>query len=43
MSTLTEKEIETTGTIALCKYGKLMIVTPRATVFGYPWMDTLTR
>ncbi len=42
VSTLTEKEIETTGTIALCKYGKLMVVTPRATVFGYPWMDTLT-
>ncbi|HLU66849.1 MAG TPA: hypothetical protein VKZ63_11260 [Kofleriaceae bacterium] len=41
VSTLTEKEIETTGTIALCKYGKLMVVTPRATVFGYPWMDTL--
>lgn len=42
VSTLTESEIETTGTIALCKYGKLMVVTPRATVFGYPWMDTLT-
>lgn len=41
VSTLTEKEIETTGTIALCKYGKLMIVSPRATVYGYPWMDTL--
>jgi hypothetical protein len=41
VSTLTEREIETTGTIALCKYGKLMVVTPRATVFGYPWMDTL--
>jgi tetratricopeptide (TPR) repeat protein len=41
VSTLTEKEIETTGTIALCKYGKLMVVTPRATVFGYPWMDTM--
>ncbi len=41
VSTLTEKEIETTGTIALCKYGKLMVVSPRATVFGYPWMDTM--
>jgi tetratricopeptide (TPR) repeat protein len=41
VSTLTEKEIETTGTIALCKYGKLMVVTPRATVFGYAWMDTI--
>jgi tetratricopeptide (TPR) repeat protein len=41
VSTLTVKEIETTGTIALSKYNKLMVVTPRATVFGYPWMDTL--
>jgi Flp pilus assembly protein TadD len=40
-STLTEQEIETTGTIALSKYEKLMIVTPRATITGYPWMDTL--
>lgn len=42
VSTLKASEIETTGTIALCKYGKLMVVSPRATVFGYPWMDTLT-
>lgn len=41
LSPLTEREIETTGTIALCKYGKLMVVSPRATLFGYPWMDTL--
>jgi tetratricopeptide (TPR) repeat protein len=41
VSTLTETEIDTTGTIALCKYNKLMIVSPRATVYGYPWMDTL--
>lgn len=41
VSTLTEEDIETTGTIALAKYQKLMIVTPRATITGYPWMDTL--
>jgi tetratricopeptide (TPR) repeat protein len=41
LSPLTEQEIETTGTIALSKYNKLMVVSPRATVFGYPWMDTL--
>jgi tetratricopeptide (TPR) repeat protein len=41
LSTLTETEIETTGTIALSKYEKLMVVSPRATVLGYPWMDTL--
>jgi tetratricopeptide (TPR) repeat protein len=41
LSPLTEQDIETTGTIALSKYNKLMVVSPRATLFGYPWMDTL--
>ncbi len=41
LSPLTEIEIEKTGTIALSKYNKLMVVSPRATLFGYPWMDTL--
>jgi tetratricopeptide (TPR) repeat protein len=41
LSPLTVAEIETTGTIALSKYNKLMVVSPRATLFGYPWMDTL--
>jgi len=41
LSPLTETDIETTGTIALSKYNKLMVVSPRATIFGYPWMDTL--
>ncbi len=41
LSPLTESEIEKTGTIALSKYNKLMVVSPRATLFGYPWMDTL--
>ncbi len=41
VSPLTESEIETTGTIALSKYNKQMVVSPRATLFGYPWMDTL--
>lgn len=42
VSTLTIKEIETSGTIALCKWNRLMIVSPRALVRGYPWLDTLT-
>jgi tetratricopeptide (TPR) repeat protein len=41
LSPLSETDIETTGTIALSKYNKLMVVSPRATIFGYPWMDTL--
>ena len=42
VSPLTLKEIETSGTIALCKYNRLMIVSPRALIAGYPWLDTLT-
>ena len=38
---LTEDEIETSGTIALCKYRKLMITSPKALVHGYGWLDTL--
>jgi len=41
VSSLTMKEIETSGTIALCKYNRVMIVSPRALVRGYPWLDTL--
>lgn len=40
MSTLTEEEIKTSGTIALCKFDKLMIVSPKALVKGYEWLDT---
>src|SRR5262249_42433811 len=42
VSTLTLKEIETSGTIALCKFNRLMIVSPRALLTGYPWLDTVT-
>jgi tetratricopeptide (TPR) repeat protein len=42
VSTLTLKEIETSGTIALCKFNRLMITSPRALLTGYPWIDTLT-
>jgi tetratricopeptide (TPR) repeat protein len=42
VSTLTLQEIETSGTIALCKFNRLMIVSPRALLTGYPWLDTLT-
>jgi len=40
LSTLTEDEIKTSGTIALCKFNKLMIVSPKALVKGYDWLDT---
>jgi tetratricopeptide (TPR) repeat protein len=41
VSSLTEKEIETSGTIALCKYNRLMITSPKALARGYSWLDTL--
>jgi Flp pilus assembly protein TadD len=41
VSPLTVEEIKTSGTIALCKYNRLMAVSPRALVYGYSWADTL--
>jgi tetratricopeptide (TPR) repeat protein len=41
-TSLTAEEIETSGTIALCKYRKLMLVSPRAMLQGYGWLDTLS-
>jgi len=41
-SSLTEEAIQTSGTIALCKYNKLMFTSPRATARGYGWRDTLS-
>jgi Flp pilus assembly protein TadD len=41
VSTLTVEAIERTGTIALCKWDRLMVTTPRALHRGYPWVDTI--
>ena len=41
VSPLSEKDIETSGTIALCKYNRLMFTSPRALVRGYGWRDTV--
>ena len=40
LSTLSEKEIKTTGTIAICKFGKMMLTSPKALLHGYDWLDT---
>jgi tetratricopeptide (TPR) repeat protein len=42
VSTLTEQEVQRTGTIALCKWGRLMATSPRALSYGYPWIDSLS-
>lgn len=41
VSTLSKEAIKTTGTIAICKFNKLMVTSPRAVVQGYDWLDTL--
>ena len=41
VSPLSETDIETSGTIALCKYNRLMFTSPRALVRGYGWRDTV--
>ena len=41
VSTLTYQQIATTGTIAICKFNKLIITSPKAVVRGYDWLDTL--
>ncbi|TMB39121.1 MAG: tetratricopeptide repeat protein [Deltaproteobacteria bacterium] len=42
VSPLTVAEIKASGTIALCKYNRLMITSPRALLRGYAWLDTLS-
>lgn len=32
---------ETTGTVAVARYGRVTMISPRAMLRGYPWQDTL--
>jgi len=41
VSPLTVAEIRTSGTIALCKYNRLMVTSPRDLIYGYDWLDTI--
>jgi hypothetical protein len=41
VSTLPLEAIKKTGTIAICKFNRLMVTTPRALLRGYEWQDTL--
>ncbi|MBK8010910.1 MAG: hypothetical protein IPK13_06140 [Deltaproteobacteria bacterium] len=41
VSSLTRDDIKNSGTIALCRWNRLMVTTPRAVVFGYAWRDTI--
>jgi len=42
ISTLTRKEIETSGTVAICLFNRVIITSPRLQPRGYEWLDTLT-
>lgn len=42
ISPLTMKDIMTSGTVALCKYNRIMMISPASLVRGYNWMDTLS-
>ncbi|MBN2717977.1 MAG: tetratricopeptide repeat protein [Deltaproteobacteria bacterium] len=38
---LSTEQIEATGTVAVSKYNRIMILSPSLIVGGYPWLDTL--
>jgi len=41
-SALSARDIEETGAVGLAKFNKLMLLSPRALVFGYRWLDALS-
>jgi hypothetical protein len=42
MTTLSEDEIERTGTVAVSKWSRIMLTSPRAMRLGYEWQDSLS-
>lgn len=41
MTGLPEEAAKTTGTVAVAKWGRLTMLSPRSMARGYPWLDTL--
>jgi tetratricopeptide (TPR) repeat protein len=41
-STLSENDIKTTGVVGICKFNRIMILSPRLLPKGFSWFDTLT-
>ncbi|HVN23677.1 MAG TPA: tetratricopeptide repeat protein [Syntrophorhabdales bacterium] len=41
-STLSARDIEVAGAVGLCKFNKLMFLSPRALVHGYRWLDAIS-
>ncbi len=40
-STLPPENVETTGVVGICKFNRIMVLSPRLLPKGYPWSDTL--
>ncbi|MFW6456722.1 MAG: peptidase MA family metallohydrolase, partial [Planctomycetota bacterium] len=41
-TTLSTEEIRTSGAVAICKFNRIMIASPRLYMQGYRWADTLS-
>ncbi|MBI4524677.1 MAG: tetratricopeptide repeat protein [Deltaproteobacteria bacterium] len=42
ISTLSVKDIEGTGAVGICKFNKIMTISPRTLMHGYRWLDSLS-
>jgi len=40
-STLSQSQIEISGAIGICKFNRIMIISPRCLAYGYRWLDAL--
>ncbi|NIM03744.1 tetratricopeptide repeat protein [bacterium] len=40
-SSLSPRQIEVSGAIGICKFNRIMIISPRCLVYGYRWLDAL--
>ncbi len=40
-SSLSPEQIEVSGAIGICKFNRIMIISPRCLVYGYRWLDAL--
>jgi tetratricopeptide (TPR) repeat protein len=42
ISTLSRRDIEETGAVGICKFNKIMTISPRVLLQGYRWLDSLS-
>lgn len=42
ISTLSLRDIEETGAVGICKFNKIMTISPRSLIQGYRWLDSLS-